>query len=79
MRKSLRIILGVVLIILGVAALLTPFTPGSWVALIGLEYLGLRVLLQRKLLSLLPAKYRDKLKKLFKRRKKNNSRRFGDG
>jgi membrane protein implicated in regulation of membrane protease activity len=79
MRKSLRIILGVVLIILGVAALLTPFTPGSWVALIGLEYLGLRVLLQRKLLSLLPAKYRDKVKKLFKRRKKNNRRRFGDG
>jgi hypothetical protein len=75
MRKSLRIILGVVLIILGVAALLTPFTPGSWVALIGLEYLGLRVLLQRKLMSLVPTKYRDKMRKLFKRRKKNNRRR----
>jgi membrane protein implicated in regulation of membrane protease activity len=68
MRKSLRIILGVVLIILGLAALLTPFSPGSWLALIGLEYLGLRVLLQRKLLSLLPAKYRDKVKKLFKKK-----------
>ncbi len=79
MRKSLRTILGVVLIILGLAALLTPFTPGSWVALIGLEYLGLRVLLQRKFMSLLPAKYRDKLRKIFKKRKKNNRRRNGDG
>jgi len=79
MRKSLRTILGVVLIILGLAALLTPFTPGSWVALIGLEYLGLRVLLQRKFMSLLPAKYRDKVRKLFKKRKKNNRRRSGDG
>ncbi|OHB57387.1 MAG: hypothetical protein A2173_11125 [Planctomycetes bacterium RBG_13_44_8b] len=70
MRKSIRIILGVVLIILGLAALFTPFTPGSWLALIGLEYLGLRVLLQRKLMSLIPAKYRDKVRKLFKKKKK---------
>ncbi len=68
MRRSLRIIIGVVLIILGVVALLTPFSPGSWLALIGLEYLGLRVLLQRKLLSLLPAKYHDKVKNLFKKK-----------
>ena len=68
MRRPLRITIGVALIILGLAALFTPFTPGSWLALIGLEYLGLRVLFQRKLLSLLPEKYRDKLRKLFKRR-----------
>jgi hypothetical protein len=68
MRKSLRITIGVALIILGVAALLTPFSPGSWLALIGLEYLGLRVLLQRKLLSLLPEKCRDKLRKLFRKK-----------
>jgi len=43
MRRSLRIILGIVLIILGVAAALTPFSPGSWLALIGLEILGLRI------------------------------------
>ena len=66
-RKSLRIILGIVLIILGVAAALTPFSPGSWLALIGLEILGLRVLLQRKFLSLLPQKYRGRVKNLFKK------------
>jgi hypothetical protein len=69
MRKPLRIIIGVILIILGLIALFTPFTPGSWLALIGLEYLGLRVLLQRKLLSIIPSKYRDKVKKLFKKKK----------
>jgi uncharacterized protein YqgC (DUF456 family) len=68
MRRTIRVILGVVLIILGLVALLTPFTPGSWLALIGLEYLGLRVLLQRKLMSLLPAKYRSKVRNLFKKK-----------
>jgi len=70
MRRSLRIILGIVLIILGVAAALTPFSPGSWLALIGLEILGLRILLQRKFLSLLPNKYRGKVTNLFKKMRK---------
>ena len=68
MRRILRIILGIVLIILGVLALLTPFSPGSWLALIGLEILGLRLLFQRKLLSLLPHKYRGKVRNLLNRR-----------
>jgi len=70
MRRSLRIILGIVLIILGVVAALTPFSPGSWLALIGLEILGLRILLQRKFLSLLPDKYRGKVTNLFKKIRK---------
>ncbi len=70
MRRILKIILGIILIILGVAALLTPLTPGSWLALIGLEILGLRFLLERKLISLVPHKYRRKVKGLFKRKVK---------
>jgi len=70
MRKAFRIILGIVLIILGVLAALTPFSPGSWLALIGLEILGLRMLFQRKLFSLLPRKYRGKVRNLFKKRMK---------
>jgi sulfite exporter TauE/SafE len=66
-RKVLRIALGILLIILGILAALTPFSPGSWLALIGLEILGLRILLQRKLLSLLPQKYRSRVKDLFKK------------
>jgi hypothetical protein len=70
MRKTLRIVLGVVLIVLGVLAAVTPLSPGSWLALIGLELLGLRILFERKLLSLLPQKYRHKVKSLLKRKAK---------
>ncbi len=45
-RKVVRIVVGVFLLILGLAALFTPLTPGSWLALVGLEFLGLRVLLR---------------------------------
>jgi hypothetical protein len=48
-KRIARIVVGVVLIVLGLAALLTPFTPGSWLALIGLEFLGLGVLLRNRL------------------------------
>jgi hypothetical protein len=72
MRRVGRTILGIVLIILGVAAALTPFSPGSWLALIGLEILGLHMLLPRKLRSLIPRKYRDRARQLSK---KNNDKR----
>jgi sulfite exporter TauE/SafE len=48
-RKVVRVIVGVVLILLGLAALLTPLSPGSWLILVGLEFLGLRILLENKL------------------------------
>jgi hypothetical protein len=41
--------LGVVLIVLGFLALITPFSPGSWLILVGLELLGLRILLEGRL------------------------------
>jgi len=70
MQKVFKIILGVLLILIGVFALLTPLTPGSWLALIGLEILGIRFLLERKLISLVPHKYRRKVRDLFKRKVK---------
>ena len=36
---------GIVLILVGFVALVTPLTPGSWLMLIGLELLGFRLLL----------------------------------
>ena len=36
---------GIILILVGLASLLTPLTPGSWLAIIGLELLGIRILL----------------------------------
>jgi drug/metabolite transporter (DMT)-like permease len=70
MRRVSRTILGIVLIILGVAAALTPFSPGSWLALIGLEILGLKMLLPRKLRSLIPRKYRDMARNMSKEMRK---------
>jgi uncharacterized protein YqgC (DUF456 family) len=39
---------GIILIIIGLVALLTPFTPGSWLIFIGLELLGFRILFAKK-------------------------------
>lgn len=39
--------LGVIFIVLGFLALVTPFTPGSWLIFVGLEFLGLRYVFQR--------------------------------
>ncbi|MEK9170990.1 MAG: hypothetical protein AAB789_01600 [Patescibacteria group bacterium] len=47
-RRSKKTI-GIFLILIGLAALLTPLTPGSWLVFIGLELLGWRVLLFDKL------------------------------
>jgi len=49
MNKAARTVVGVTVIVLGFLALVTPFTPGSWLIPIGLEFLGLRILLEDKL------------------------------
>lgn len=48
MKTVIRKVVGVVLVIIGLAALLTPLTPGSWLALIGLELLGVHLLVFRR-------------------------------
>ena len=60
------------MVLVGVFALLTPLTPGSWLALIGLEILGLRILLERKLISILPHKYRQKVRDMLQRKMKKS-------
>ena len=40
---------GVILVLVGLIALLTPFTPGSWLIFVGLELLGLRFLLLNRM------------------------------
>ena len=48
-RPRIKKAVGVILILLGLVALITPLTPGSWLAFIGLELLGVRILLSDKL------------------------------
>lgn len=43
-RSKIKKVIGVILIIVGLVALFTPLTPGSWLAIIGLELLGARIL-----------------------------------
>jgi len=40
----LRKIVGVTFIVLGVLALLTPFTPGSWLVFVGFGLLGFKLI-----------------------------------
>jgi hypothetical protein len=51
MKTIIKKVIGVILIIIGLAALLTPLTPGSWLALIGLELVGIRRFIFRRFLT----------------------------
>ncbi len=66
MKHTTRKIIGVVLVLLGLLALLTPLTPGSWLIPIGLELLGLRLLLADKLLAWAKAKPGSKREKVIR-------------
>lgn len=46
--RILKLVIGALLVAIGLFALLTPFTPGSWLALVGLEMLGVRIALWDK-------------------------------
>ncbi|MFH1370923.1 MAG: hypothetical protein ABII09_06520 [Planctomycetota bacterium] len=75
MKVITKKIIGVILIIVGLLALFTPFTPGSWLALIGLELVGIRKFIFRKLLNdrqrAAAEKFMQKLKFKSKQRHKN--------
>lgn len=51
-KKSItKKIIGVILILVGLIALVTPFSPGSWLVFVGLEILGVRLALWDKIKS----------------------------
>jgi len=47
-KPKIKKVVGVILIFVGLTTLITPFTPGSWLAIIGLELLGIRILFFNK-------------------------------
>ncbi|TSC59977.1 MAG: hypothetical protein Greene041662_307 [Candidatus Peregrinibacteria bacterium Greene0416_62] len=53
MLRILRLIAGVILVLIGLFALVTPLTPGAFVGLIGLEMLGFGFLIPKKVRDLL--------------------------
>ena len=50
-NPKIKKVIGIILILVGLVALFTPLTPGSWLIFIGLELLGLRILFSNKLLK----------------------------
>lgn len=43
MKILVKKTIGILLIIIGLLALVTPFTPGSWLVFVGLEFFGFRI------------------------------------
>lgn len=82
MKTIIKKVLGVILIIYGVFAFFSPFTPGSWLALIGLELLGIRRYIFRKFLTdgqrAAVVKYMKKMKRAFSRQPKVTTDKKGD-
>ena len=67
MKKIVKIPIGIICIILGFLALITPATPGSWLILIGLEILGLGFLLEGTLSRFLKGKNKERFENLTKK------------
>lgn len=50
LKKVVKTVIGVVLILLGLVVFVLPLSPGSWLLiLIGLEFMGLRLVLETRL------------------------------
>jgi hypothetical protein len=75
MKPILKKTIGVILIVLGLAALVTPFTPGSWVALIGLQLVGFGFLLENRLGRALKNRCKNSFENFKRRFRKNNDTR----
>lgn len=71
-KSIIKKVIGVILIIIGLIALFTPLTPGSWLALIGLELLGIRQFIFRRFLTekqrVAAEAFMEKLKSKFKKK-----------
>ncbi|MEK7608677.1 MAG: hypothetical protein AAB495_03795 [Patescibacteria group bacterium] len=48
-NPKLKKTIGVLLVLVGLLALATPFTPGSWLVVVGLELIGFRILFWDKI------------------------------
>lgn len=70
MKKIIKKSIGIICIILGFLALITPFTPGSWLILIGLEILGLGFLLDGKLARFLKGRNKERFENFIKKFRK---------
>jgi hypothetical protein len=73
MRRYVKKALGIIFIILGFIALVTPCSPGSWLILVGLEFMGFGFLLENRLPGFLKKPYQSKFRNFFKKNKSEQS------
>jgi uncharacterized membrane protein HdeD (DUF308 family) len=59
LNPRLRLLIGILCIALGLLALVTPLTPGSWLVFVGLEFIGIRLAIWHKLVDWRRGKKRD--------------------
>ena len=63
LKNILKKTIGVIFIVWGLIALVTPFTPGSWLAIIGLQMVGLGFLLENRIVRAIRKKFENLKKK----------------
>lgn len=59
LKNILKKTIGVIFIVWGLIALVTPFTPGSWLAIIGLQMVGLGFLLENRIVRAVKRKFEN--------------------
>jgi uncharacterized protein YqgC (DUF456 family) len=62
-KSILKKTIGIILIVWGLVALVTPLTPGSWLAIIGLQMLGFGFLLENRIVKAIRKKFGNSQKK----------------
>jgi hypothetical protein len=68
MKRVAKTFVGVVLILLGLVVLILPLSPGSWLLiLVGLEFLGLRLVLENKLWHWTSARPNSRISRVIRR------------
>ena len=63
-KNILKKTVGVIFIVWGLIALVTPFTPGSWLAIIGLQMLGFGFLLENRIGRAIKKKFENLKRKV---------------
>jgi uncharacterized membrane protein len=64
LKNILKKTIGVIFIVWGLIALVTPFTPGSWLAIIGLQMVGLGFLLENRIVRAIRKKLENLKRKV---------------
>jgi uncharacterized membrane protein len=63
-KNIIKKTIGVIFIVWGLVALVTPFTPGSWLAIIGLQMLGFGFLLENRIGRAIRNKFENSKRKV---------------